>query len=175
MSIREVFKSNNMVRIILNKLILISVKYPEIFSETLHFLEEKIKERNTKKVDVFSIISKNQYVAIVGLIRFEEIILKKIIQDAGFSFKKFKIINDLNHYKNGNGTDILESPNCIAIIFGEVPHSSSHNVQNLENVRTKSIIAKTNSGERKITKESLEKSLEKLRDFISEKNLKTVA
>lgn len=108
-------------------------------------------------------LSKQQYVAVVGVnqLGVEETISIGVTN--GFHKGNIKVCNDVGGFKNGKYAQLLNSANCIAIIFGPIPHSHSDNLE--KNYQGIKIYARPNSGEHsklKITKHSLSASFQEL-------------
>lgn len=106
-------------------------------------------------------LSKQQYVAIVGVNTIGTEVCYEVARKKGFTKNNIKICNDVERFKNGSYRDLLESSNCVAIIFGAIPHSHSGNIEKA--YHQKAVLARTysgNHGKLKLTKESLRIALD---------------
>lgn len=169
MGIREIFKGEkgSIIKSIINKMIIVSYKYPEIFSDVLRLLEEKIRDRETVLTNS-ELFLKGQYVVLVGSNGLSKDYIYQIAKNNDILERYLKIFSEFDEVKNSNVDTILKSPNCRAIIFGPTPHSFNA-VSRILSQDKIFIEAKNLSGKRKITKHSLELAFKELRIKLLEK------
>lgn len=106
-------------------------------------------------------LSKQQYVAIVGVNTIGTEVCYEVARNKGFTKNNIRVCDDVDRFKNGNYRDLLESSNCVAIIFGAIPHSHGGNIE--KTYHQKAVLARTKSGNHgklKLTKESLGTALD---------------
>lgn len=139
-----------------------------VIDQVLLITEEALQakpesNRESEMVEGVAQLSKRQYVAIVGVNTIGTEVCYEVARSKGFSKSNIQLCDDVEGFKNGRYQELLESSNCVAIIFGAIPHSHSGNVEKA--YTKKSVLARTKSGNHgklKLTKRSLEEALEKV-------------
>jgi hypothetical protein len=155
----------NQVKLLIKKLVILLQEQPEIgrifLQRTNDLFEELIKE-HTQAKEIIPIIAKNQYIAIVGYSYIEDFNIYPVAKTYGFSKSNIKTYLSFERYKSGEYNNSLESEQCIAVIFGAIPHKSRGGSEN--KISNKSVYARTKSGELKLNKESLSVAFKEIKD-----------
>jgi hypothetical protein len=163
-SFRDFFKipHGTELRNLLRRLVILLTEQPAIGYDVLRrfqdIIDELVDEYTTKK----SILSKNQFIAIVGDMMISEELVKEIAKEFGFSKSNLKFFSD---YKfSSDEFDAIASSNCTAIIMGPVPHKTVGDFQKV--FEQKIIKALTKSKQLKISKESIYEAFYRVQEKI---------
>ncbi len=138
----------------IKRILILTGEQPAMGKEALdHFTEyfdDLVKSYLGEKI----ILSKGQYVAIVGDAYIDEKVIVNMLAEYGVKKSNIKCCLDFQKYKNGKYSDLLNSDQCVAIIFGAIPHRAK-DVD--ERVLAHKIFYATQKGGKvlKLTKESL--------------------
>lgn len=141
----------------LKKILILTEEQPAMGKEALvqfgKYFDDLIEKHLGEKI----FLSKGQYIAIVGDSFTSEKIITIMLAEYGVKKSNIRFCLDFNQYKSGKYSSSLNSEQCVAIIFGAIPHRAKSVDEN--ELAHKIFYAKEKSGKLKLTKESLKEIL----------------
>lgn len=154
--------------IFIKNLVILTKEQPVLGKEALdHFAEyfdDLIERYNGGPL----LLSKGQYIAVVGDSYIKSQSMVKIFSEYGIAKSSVKNFTDFKKYKSGEYSNALNSPQCVAVIIGPVSHSARD--MSDKGLSEKFFYARSKSSQLKLTKESLKEILEEVVDFLTKKN-----
>ncbi len=117
-------------------------------------------------------LSKQQYVAVLGIGALTQSTIYEVALSRKFSKSNIFICDDLDSFKNGRYTEKLKSESCVAVIVGGIPHSHRENFE--KEYAHKIVFARTNSGTHgklKLTKNNLSTALDTVLQRITQQGV----
>lgn len=136
------------------RILILTGEQPAMGKEALdhfnNYFDDLVENYLSEKI----ILSKGQYVAVVGDSYISEKAIIILFAEYGIKKSNIKCCLDYQKYKSGKYSDLLNSDQCVGIIFGPIPHRAK-NVDERELAHK--IFYATQKGGKvlKLTKESL--------------------
>lgn len=153
----------------LKKILILTEEQPAMGKEALTHFEKYFDDLIEKYLGEKIFLSKGQYIAIVGDSFIDEKAIINILTDYGIKKSNIRFCLDYNQYKSGKFSDLLNSDQCVAIIFGPIPHRAK-NVDEKE-LAHKTFYATQKGGKvLKLTKESLRDILPEVIEKLKKNN-----
>lgn len=157
------------LEIFLSDILITTSELPNIGKEALdhfaHYFDNLKEQYSGEKI----ILSKGQYIAIVGDSFIDDRAITNMLADYGLKKSNIKCCLDFNQYKSGRYSDLLNSEQCVAVIFGAIPHRAK-NVDEKE-LAFKIFYATQKGGKiLKLTKESLKDILPEVIERLKKTN-----
>lgn len=149
------------------KVLILTIEQPPMGREALDSFQEYFNNLASIYLGEKVLLSKNQYIAIVGDSFIDEKMIINLCSDFGIKKKNIRFCLDYGKYKNGHYSDLLYSSQCVAIILGPVPHSSKDNQEKA--LSEKIFLATDQSKKLKLTKDSLIRALVNMKSFLNKK------
>lgn len=145
-------------------IIILTGEQPHIGKEALDHFAEYIDDLKESYSTDPLLLSKGQYIAIVGDSYVDERAVIAMFAEFGVTKSNIKFYTDFNKYKSGEYSESLLSKQCVAVILGPVAHSA-RNI-NEKDFSGKLFHARAKAGKLKLTKESLRELIPEVINYL---------